>query len=196
MQKVAKKEQRIDNVLLSLKKLDFLSRSQIQTLHNLGSDRNAQKFLKSIDKYVHSFREGENVYYLSKEGRERVECNKVRKKTIQARHYLMRNSLYIAYGCPSTWENEVALEVEGYTKIICDANFEDNGRDHIIEVDYTQKMSVNKNKIEKYRILSQLGVFETPPMFIWMTTTEYRRKQLLKMCEGLDAQVFIITDFL
>ncbi|WP_332633681.1 hypothetical protein [Halalkalibacter flavus] len=33
--------------------------------------------------YVSAFRDKEKVYYLNAEGRERVECNKVRKKSVQ-----------------------------------------------------------------------------------------------------------------
>ncbi|MET3088743.1 replication-relaxation family protein [Priestia megaterium] len=195
MNKLSKKEQRTDQILLSLKKLDFLNRTQIQTLHDLGSDRNARKVMQNLDEYVHYFRDGEKIYYLSKEGRERVDCNKVRKKTIQARHYIMRNYLYIAYGCPDTWENEVLLEIEGHVKVVCDAIFEKGGSDHIIEIDHTQKMSVNKLKINKYRQLFNSGAYKIKPKLIWMTTTDYRRKQLLKFCESLNVEVFTITDF-
>src|SRR6478735_7233500 len=77
MNKLSKKEQRTDQILLSLKKLDFINRTQLQTLHDLGSDRNARKVMQNLGEYVHCFRDGEKVYYLSKEGRERVDCSKV-----------------------------------------------------------------------------------------------------------------------
>jgi hypothetical protein len=31
-----------------------------------------------------------------------------------------------------------------------------------------------------------LGVFDKPPVFIWMTTTEHRKKELSTLCKGLD----------
>jgi Replication-relaxation len=195
VEKVIKKEQREENILLSLKKLDYLTRSQLQALHGLGSARNASRVMKQLEEYVSSFRDGENIYYLNAEGRERVNSKKVRKKTVQARHYIMRNSIYIAFGCPVTWKNEVKLEVPGEVKIVCDALFVRDKRYHIVEVDYAQKMNVNKNKIAKYRKLIELGVFEQPPAFVWITTTEFRRKQLTKLCEGLDARIFTVKDF-
>ncbi len=145
--------------------------------------------------YLSSFRDGENIYYLNKEGRERVNAKKVFKKTTQARHYLMRNALYIGFGVPATWKNEVKLEVPDQVKVIADAVFKREKRYHIIEVDHTQKMSKNKSKIERYEKLIQLDVFEKSPVFIWITTTEYRRKQLSKLMEGFEHQIFTIADF-
>lgn len=153
--------------------------------------------MKGLEEYVQSFRDGENIYYLSKEGRELVGCKKICKKTIQARHYVMRNDIYIAYEQPKSWENEMFIGSEGDKKmqLICDALFEKNGRYHIVEIDHTQKMSANRIKIEKYKTLVTLGMFERSPKFIWMTTTEYRRRQLAGLCEGLDVQIFTVSDF-
>lgn len=180
---------------MSLKTLDYLTRSQLQVLHDLGSVRNASRVLKQMDNYISSFRDGENVYYLNSAGRERVGCKKVRKKTLQARHYIMRNSLYIGYGCPQTWKNEQSFEVPKQVKVICDAYFVEDDQFHIVEVDHMQKMSVNRTKINKYRKLINLGVFDKPPVFIWITTTDYRRKQLEHLCIGLDVQIFTVSDF-
>lgn len=189
------KEQRLESILLSLKKLGFLSRKQIQVLHELGGDRNASRVMKSLEGYVSSFRDGEKVFYLNKEGRERVGSKKVLKRSNQFRHYIMRNDIYIAHGCPKTWKQEVRMNVKGVVSIVADALFNDNGRYHIVEIDHEQKMSVNRVKMQKYRKLIDCKVFEKPPKFIWYTTTEYRRKNLQKLCEGLDYNVFTVTDF-
>ncbi|MGQ4666545.1 replication-relaxation family protein [Metabacillus halosaccharovorans] len=197
MQRLAKKKQREENILLSLKKLSYLSRSQLQVLHDLGSVRNASRIMQDLSDYVSSFRDGENIYYLNKAGRERVNSKKVLKKTTQARHYLMRNSIYIAYGSPSTWKNEMSMgfkEIKNAT-IVCDAMFTQGKTYYIVEVDHTQKMTKNRTKVEKYRKLLEYGLFEKPPKFIWITTTELRRKQLLELCKGLDVQVFTVKDF-
>ncbi|MFE8704148.1 replication-relaxation family protein [Cytobacillus sp. FJAT-54145] len=166
-------------------------------LHRLGSDRNAQRVLKNMDDYISHFRDTENIYYLNKEGRERVNAKKILKKTTQARHYIMRNDLYIAHGCPSTWRNEMKLGIkeDKSTHVVCDAIFQTNERYHIIEVDHTQKMTKNRAKVERYRKLMKYGIFEKPPKFIWITTTELRRKQLLELHEGLDVKVFTVRDF-
>jgi hypothetical protein len=153
--------------------------------------------MRDLKEYVSCFRDGENVYYLNAAGRERVNATKVRKKTTQARHYIMRNSLYIAYGCPATWKNEVKIGFKEDKKlqVICDAIFQKDQRYHIVEVDHTQKMTKNRSKIEKYKRLVGLGFFKNPPILVWITTTEYRRKQLTKLLEGLDHQVFTVNDF-
>lgn len=174
-----------------MKRLDYLSRSQIQRIHRLGSDRNARRILNSMKAYLSDFRDGEKIYYLNQEGRERVQCQKPRKKTIQARHYLMRNELFIHFGQPITWKNEVRFGYKDIALVVADAIFKKNSAHHVVEVDHTQKMSKNRIKIEKYRKIKEEGVFK----LVWITTTEYRRKQLEKLCEGLDVQIFTINDF-
>lgn len=189
------KEQRHENILLSLKKLGFASRSQLQKLHRLGGERNANRILNEMSDYLCSVRLEEKVYYLSKEGRERVGCDRILKKTNQIPHYLMRNALYIGFGCPATWRNEVKLSVKNEASIIADALFVRDGRYCICEIDNTQKMSVNREKIRKYRRLLELNVFEKPPAFIWATTTDYRKKELLKLCGGMSVHVYLASDF-
>lgn len=195
MQKLAMKEQRTENILYSLKRLGFLTRKQLQVLHNLGGDRNASRVMKDLEEYVSSFRDSEKIYYLNKEGRERIGSKKILKRSNQFRHYIMRNDIYIAYECPKTWKQEVKMNVKGIVSVIADALFTDNGRYHIVEVDHEQKMSANRIKMQKYRKLIECNVFEKTPKFIWYTTTEYRRKQLQKLCEGLDCNIFTVTDF-
>jgi hypothetical protein len=179
-----------------LKKLGFLSRSQIQRLHRLGGVRNANRVLKELSEYVSTFRQDENIYYLNKEGRERVDCERVLKKSNQVEHYLMRNQLFIASGCPASWKNEVKLTVKSEVSIVADAVYTMAGFFNIIEIDCEQKMTVNRTKIAKYRRLIELGVFEKQPKFIWVTKTEYRKKQLLALCEGLKVTVYLAKDFI
>lgn len=102
----------------------------------------------------------------------------------------MRNELYIRFGQSSTWKNEVKFGLKGIAEVIADAIFEREGAYHIVEVDHTQKMTKNRSKIEKYRLLRAEMYFN----LIWITTTEYRRKQLKKLCDGLDVQIFTIQD--
>lgn len=188
-------EQRTEDILHSLKKLDYLSRSQLQQLHDLGQKRNANRVLQQCSEFLSSFRDIENIYYLNKEGRDRVGSSKIRKKTPQAKHFIMRNYIYIAFECPSDWKNEVKLGIKE-KKIInkCDATFTRDNKRYIVEVDNMQKMSENKKKIEKYRAISESGVYGSPA-FIWITTTTYRQKQLSELCADLDCQVFLLSDF-
>ncbi|MEI5905621.1 replication-relaxation family protein [Bacillus spongiae] len=189
--RVIKRQQREEAILLSLKKLNYLSRSQIQRLHRLGSDRNARIVLKSMTEYLSYTREGEKVYYLNKEGRDRVQAQKVCKKTIQIHHYLMRNEAFIALGQPATWKNEVKFGMKGVGSIVADAVFQRGDLYTAIEIDYSQKMTINKSKVETYRALMRKNRFN----LIWVTTTEYRRKQLAKLCEGMSVKIYTINDF-
>ena len=98
-------------------------------------------------------------------------------------------------GCPTTWKKETSLTIDSVKfKMVSDAIFIKNKTYHIVEVDYTQKMINNKAKIEKQRQLLKIGMFETPPVFIWVTTTEYRKKQLLKLSQGLNVQVYLHSE--
>jgi hypothetical protein len=184
---------------LSLKKLDYLSRSQIQKIHRLGSDRNARRILQELEPYVSHFRDGEKIYYLSKHGRERVNCEKVRKRTLQARHYLMRNDVYIAYNYPVTWKNEMKISVPDLVTVISDAMFKAEKIIHLVEVDHLQRMPKNRKKIESYQKLKRSGVFEQNyghfPRLLWVTTTEHRRKELERLCEGLNVKIYTVNDF-
>jgi hypothetical protein len=190
--------ERQEQILMSFKKLDYLTRKQIQKLHDLKSDRNARRIIQQMEPYLSYFYDGQKIYYLNKEGREKVNCDVVRSKITTANHYLMRNDLYIHCGQPESWVNEIKF-VSGEGKkqitVVPDARFIKDKKYHIVEVDNTQKMKKNKVKIDKYRRLIERNSFKGMPKLIWVTTTEYRRKALLELCEGLDVEVYLSTDF-
>lgn len=198
-----KRQEREETILRSLKKLDYLTTSQIQKIHNLKSDRNAQRVLKQMEEYLHVMKDGQNIYYLNANGRFLVDCKKIRRSTGNIQHFIMRNYIYIAYHYPSTWRNEIRIKSEGETKKdtvvnVADAMFKQGDAYTIVEVDNTQKMRKNKLKIEKYRILKERGAFGMlAPKFVWITTTEYKRNELLALNKekGLDCTVFTVKDF-
>ncbi|MEX3711226.1 replication-relaxation family protein [Cytobacillus horneckiae] len=190
---------RQEKILLSLKKQDFLNRDQLTRIHRLGSVRNANRILKELSPYLTSFRENDQptVYFLNKEGREYVNSDKVRRKNKFVNHYLIKNDFYIFIGFPYEWENELKVSDGTYT-VICDSYFKRDGKYQFLEVDSTQKMSVNKKKIEQYKglmrngeLFKHLGYF---PKLIWLTTTEFRRKQLTLLCKGLPYSVYTVND--
>lgn len=167
-------------------------------LHDLKSDRNAQRILKEMERYLSSFYDGQNIYYLNKEGRDRVNSDIIRKKTHNVNHYIMRNDIYIGYGCPSDWRNEIRfISQKGNNKItaVCDATFEKNNKTYLVEIDNTQTMKKNRTKVEKYRRMTERNVFHGMPKLVWVTTTKYRQNNLSELCEGLDVDVFLNTDF-
>ncbi|WP_313803214.1 replication-relaxation family protein [Cytobacillus sp.] len=186
-----KRQQRVEEVLLSLKKCDFLSREQLQKMHKLGQERNAQRILSNMSEYLSHFLENKKkIYYLNAAGREIVQAEKIRKKTPQVVHYLMRNDLYIAKGRPSTWQNEVKITVNEIS-LIADAVFISNKLHIFIEIDFKQSMSKNIQKIKRYKKLSTYN-----PQFVlmWVTTTPYRKKKLHQLCEGLKTQIYLWED--
>jgi hypothetical protein len=197
MEVLQKKFLREEAICLSLKKLDYLSRSQIQKLHGLGGDRNARRILDNMAPLISCFRggTGENIYYLNKLGRERVGCVVIRQKTIQAGHYLMRNAVYIHYVGNEDWKNEVRFHVDGVVTPIPDAYFRYNQRRHFLEVDHLQHMNKNRDKIERYKKLYATGAVQQKlkyfPRLVWVTLTESRKRQLAEWCHGLDTVIHL-----
>jgi Replication-relaxation len=159
------------------------------------------RVLNDMAPYLNRFRDGENVYYLNEEGRARVGCKRIAKKSIQARHYLMRNEIFIAFQQPDFWKNEVKFSVDDEVTLIVDAWFKANERYFFLEVDHTAKMCSNRIKIEKYRKFRETNAYQDQygyfPELLWITTTEYRREQLRKLCEtnGLQHDIFTVDDF-
>lgn len=185
------REKRIDQILLLLRQCDYLTREQLQKMIKLGQTRNAQRVLSDMDEYISYFNEErKKVYYLNAAGRERVQAEKVRKKTAMVTHYLMRNDLFIHLGRPSTWKNEVKISINDVS-IISDAAFISNKIHHFIEVDFKQSMSKNLAKIKRYK---QLATINPQFALVWVTTTPYRKKKLESLCTGLNGKVFLWDD--
>lgn len=185
-----KQKQRELAILQSLKKFDYLTRSQIQTIHRLKSDRNAQRVLKNMSEYLNVDSEGEYIYFLNAKGREAVNSDVIRYRKKSYTHYIMRNQLYIECGYPATWQNEIRIKHPTKPiQVIADAIFQREGKTFIVEIDHTQRMIKNRHKIEKYR---QLRSVIPNPYWIWATTTEHRRKQIEKFSKGLNISVYIL----
>ncbi|GGN65562.1 replication-relaxation family protein [Oceanobacillus indicireducens] len=195
---------RQEQILLNLKRFDYMTVKQLQQLHDLKSDSNAYRVMRQLEPYTSVFKDdGVNVYYLNKEGRGVVNSKKIRKKLTTAQHYLMRNDLYIYLGMPGTWQNEIRMKYDLNNEkitVVADAHYTSFSypykKHHIIEIDHTQKMKKNEIKIEKYRRLIQKGVFNGMPRLIWVTTTPYRKEVLSDLMEGLDYQIYLKEDLL
>lgn len=187
---------RDEQILLALKKFDFMTRDQINKYFKLGKVRNTNRVLKNLSSYLVSYREGnQSVYYLSKMGREYVECTKVRKKGNHVQHTIMRNEFWLFFKCPKDWKNEIKIS-NGTNTVVTDSMFTRNGFQYFLEVDNIQKMKVNRDKINRYKNLmpSLIQQFGYIPTLVWLTTTELRRKQLVEACEGLKCQVYTMDD--
>jgi hypothetical protein len=149
-----------------------------------------------MHEYVSSFysESGVKIYHLNKLGRERIGCEIIRHKTNQVNHYLMRNDYYI-FRKPYEWKNEIKISVENEVTVIPDAYFRHDKSLHFLEVDHIQKMIKNHEKIEKYKKLKEIEVFQKKynqfPKLVWVTLTENRKKQLLEWCKDLDVTVYV-----
>ncbi|WP_162257300.1 replication-relaxation family protein [Paenibacillus sp. Soil724D2] len=174
-----------------MKLLDYLTTSQIGTLHHLGGQRNARRVIESMSDYLGCFRDRENVYYLNKAGREYIGSDTVRQKLAEVDHYLMRNDLYIKRR-PESFDTEQRIKT-GEITIVCDAIMQCNSTRYLVEIDNTQSMTKNVQKIEKYKKLKDLGVFQKQfgyfPRIFWVCTSEARRKNLTDACVGLETVI-------
>lgn len=194
--KVKQLSQRNEQILLLLKKFDFLTRDQLNSYFKLGTVRNANYVIRNLSDYLQTIRNGyQSIYYLSREGREYVDCEKVRKNGGHVQHIVMRNDMWLHFKCPNDWRNEVKISNES-TSVIADAVFTRNGFYHFLEVDNLQSMKENRAKIERYKNMSEslLKQFGYYPTLVWLTTTEHRRKQLESASNGLNCKVFTIND--
>jgi hypothetical protein len=109
----------------------------------------------------------------------------------------MRNYFYIFAGMPMDWQNEIKVYDNEFS-VVCDTYFKSRGRYHFLEVDLSQKMIENRKKMKQYiglykneSVKGSLGYF---PQLIWVTTTEYRRKQLEELCKDIPSVVYTLTD--
>lgn len=178
-----------------------MSRGQLQRLHRLGGDRNAQKVLKSMEEYLQCFREETygTVYYLSRAGRQMIGSTKVVRRTLQVRHTLMRNDFYFHIGCPVNWRNEIKV-TDGQTTLVTDALFVKDKRYNFLEVDNTQSMAENNAKIKRYRDMCERGLFQKDfgyfPSLHIVTVSRSRVRRFMEMCEGLPVQVYYHEDII
>lgn len=189
-------EKRTEEILLSLDKLSFLSRSQIQQLHDLKSDRNACRVLKNMGQYLNRVKLIEYVYYLNKSGREMIGSQNVLDKNMHIEHTLMRNQLYIHFGCPEMWSVEKKAFVKDTFYLQSDVLFKTDVW-RFAEIDHMQKMIENEKKIKKYAELKETNAFQNVhkyfPQLVFLTTTEHRKRRLIQMCRNYNMANLVLT---
>lgn len=192
----SKLAERSEAILLSLKMLDYLSTSQISRLHNLGSIRNTRRVIESMKECLSSFRDTEMIYYLNKAGRERVGADKARHKIAEVDHYLMRNDLYIKRN-PESFKTEQRIRV-GELVIVCDAMMTCNSTRYLVEIDNTQSMVKNVQKVDIYKKIKDTGAYQKQfgyfPRILWVCKSEARRKNLENASAGLEHVVHVWQD--
>jgi hypothetical protein len=148
---------------------------------------------------------GKNVYYLSQKGRELIGAEQEVKWSLQVEHHLLRNDMYLHYGCPVDWEVEMKItfkHTEGLQHkemtIVPDATFTKKGIYHFVEIDRTQSMFENKKKIETYVSLSPAiqAQYTHTPIIVFYTLTPFRQTKLRALCQehNLPCEVYTKED--
>jgi hypothetical protein len=142
--------------------------------------------------------EGKNVYYLSAKGKELVGAENEAKWSLQVDHHLLRNDMYLHYYCPKDWRIEEPIQfIQGLTQhvLIPDATFTLQGKFYFLEVDKTQSMSKNKEKIETYSKLTPLieRKYNHVPTLIFYTVTPLRKEKLNEYCKENKVNCLIYT---
>ncbi|MBG9617400.1 MULTISPECIES: replication-relaxation family protein [Bacillus] len=191
-------------ILTSIRKLKFATRRHLMAIHDMGGTRNANRILKDLSPYVNStVYKKEHVYYLNKQGRALFDDTEKVVPTIRLAHSLMRNEVWLNLFCPDDWQIEAPIRYkEGGKKktIIPDVKFRDaDGILNAVEIDRTQMMNSNSEKINRY------GEFTTyyknkyngkVPIIHFFTLTAYRQKTLEQFAvkQGVYVKVHVIPE--
>lgn len=140
----------------------------------------------------------EHVYYLSKDGAERIGVKPI-KKSMQIDHHLLRNEAWLMMGMVN-WEIEkpIIFEMEGKEKrIIPDAKYKTDTL-YCIEIDRKQSMVRNKKKMELYGSFNYLyQALYAKKIILKVFTTLNSRKLLFENLAGeygLACEVYVIDD--
>ncbi|AIW03661.1 replication initiation protein [Bacillus phage Pascal] len=187
-------------ILSKLDEMGVLSRSQLQKIVGVYNVRTMNDILSSMGTYLNHTRMMENVYYLSKQGRELIGSTNIVKKTSQLEHKIMRNDMYIYYDYPTTWEPEKPFiitdgKTREKTKIIADAFFKMDNAHYFIEVDCQQKMIANYRKIDQYAKLFPMyeQKYKVSCMLIFYTNSEFRQKKLTQYAEKNGVEIGVLS---
>lgn len=177
----AKRKLREERILLQLDDFGYATREQLQLACSLGGDRNAMRILSEMEsaKLIGSYREECKVYFVTNRGYGRIGSTKQATKGRTSPHTLMRNDVFLRLGMPKGWRKEVTLDYsEG--RIVCDAMYEEGGKCVFVEIDHTQGMRNNYEKIDHYRQLAveMKAQFRYTPRLLFYTDSEVRRQKL------------------
>ncbi len=145
-------------ILATIRKLQFATRRHLMSVHNMGGIRNANRILGDLKPYVSKTMQGkEYVYYLNNEGHAMFgDDGKVVSRGKLA-HALLRNEAWLHLFCPDNWQIETDIRYiknKEKKKIVPDVKFRDEENIlHAVEVDRSQKMKVNEEKIKNMKSL-------------------------------------------
>ncbi len=190
-------------ILATIRKLQFATRRHLMSVHDMGGIRNANRIMGDLKPYVSKAMEGkEYVYYLNKEGHAMFgDDGKVVSRGKLA-HALLRNEAWLHLFCPDDWQIETDIRYiknKEKKKIVPDVKFRDEENIlHVVEVDRSQKMKVNEEKLKKYEEFTQIYKQKhngKMPVIHFFTVTKYREMRLEELVAKYDVfvKVYLIT---
>ncbi|MEC2869327.1 replication-relaxation family protein [Bacillus bombysepticus] len=192
-------------ILTSIRKLKFATRRHLMAIHDLGGIRNANRVLKDLNIFVNTtVYKKEYVYYLNKKGRELFDDNEKVVPNSRLAHSLMRNEAWLYLFCPDDWQIEAPIryKVNDQKKtIVPDVKFrDDDGILHAVEIDRTQTMNINAEKMNRYGEFTHYYKNKyngKVPIIHFFTLTKYRQKTLeqFAMKQGVYGKVHVIPEF-
>ncbi|MBT2577465.1 replication-relaxation family protein [Bacillus sp. ISL-8] len=191
-------------ILTSIRKLKFATRRHLMAIHDMGGIRNANRILKDLNPYVNStVYKKEHVYYLNKQGRALFDDTEKVVPTIRLAHSLMRNEAWLYLFCPDDWQIEAPIryKVNDHKKtIIPDVKYRDSDEIlNAVEIDRTQMMNVNSEKMNKYgefTVYYKNKYNGKVPIVHFFTLTPYRQKTLEQFAvqQGVYAKVYVVSE--
>lgn len=196
------KQERQMKILCLIKRLRFATQRHLMCVIDMGGVRNANRILNEMKRYLSVYiYKKEKVYYLNREGRAMLDDAEKVVPSIRMGHHMMRNEAWLHCYCPDDWVIEKQLR---YTKggkelyIMTDAAYTSERVLHCVEVDRTQAMRKNEEKIKRYAEYGELYKRKTGKVLVvrFFTITSYRKERLEQLTDKYHvyAQVYLIPE--
>jgi hypothetical protein len=93
---------------------------------------------------------------------------------------------------------EYKIKIDKEHTITPDVYYRKSGKEYFLEVDRTQLMQVNKDKIKLYASLKETKKFKDFPVVVFVTLTEHRFNKLRSLLNNakLKNEVYMTKDLL
>ncbi|KXY21209.1 replication-relaxation family protein [Bacillus sp. FSL K6-0067] len=190
-------------ILATIRKLQFATRRHLMCVHEMGGIRNANRIMNDLSIYTSKvIHNKEYVYYLNQSGHKLFGEGKVVHHSKMS-HAILRNEAWLHLFCPDDWQVETEIRYikdNKKKKIIPDVKFRDEDRIlHAVEIDRTQKMVVNEEKLKCYEELTKIYKQKyngKVPVIHFFTITKYREKKLEQLAAKYDifVKVYVIQE--
>ncbi|PGO79718.1 hypothetical protein CN980_05705 [Bacillus cereus] len=190
-------------ILATIRKLQFATRRHLMSVHEMGGIRNANRIMKDLSSYTSKITHNkEYVYYLNQSGHKLFGEGKAVHHSRVA-HAILRNEAWLHLFCPDDWQIETEIRYikdDKKKKIIPDVKFRDDDKIlHAVEIDRTQKMVVNEDKLKCYEEFTKIYKQKyngKVPVIHFFTITKYREKRLEQLAAKYDVfvKVYVIQE--